>query len=108
MEMKEGKKQRRLGERAWRDLIGRCEAAGAPVREFCQREGLSISSFQRWRSRLARQTPAVSARQPARGASAASARFVDLGAVGEYAGARGSPLEIRIELGGGLVVQLRR
>jgi transposase-like protein len=47
----------------WTKILRRFESSGVGPREFCQREGLPPSSFQRWRRRLA---------------SGASADFVDL------------------------------
>jgi hypothetical protein len=36
----------------WTEILRRFESSGLTVREFCSREGLALSSFQRWRSRL--------------------------------------------------------
>ena len=36
----------------WTGIFRRFESSGVTVREFCRREGLPLSSFQRWRSRL--------------------------------------------------------
>jgi hypothetical protein len=49
---KQGSKRRRLNERAWLDLFKRFDGAGLTVEAFWQREVLSRSSFNRWRSRL--------------------------------------------------------
>ena len=45
----EGIKRKHLGEQAWRELVRRFDGAGVTVGEFCRREGVSKSSFQRWR-----------------------------------------------------------
>jgi hypothetical protein len=55
----QGNKRRRLNERAWRDLFKRFDGAGLTVEAFCQREGLSRRSFNRWRSRMTRQPVAA-------------------------------------------------
>lgn len=49
---RQGSQRRRLNERAWRELFKRFEGAGLTVEAFCKGEGLSRSSFNRWRSRL--------------------------------------------------------
>jgi hypothetical protein len=37
----------------WRQILTRFERSGLSVQAFCDREGLSASSFQRWRAKLA-------------------------------------------------------
>jgi len=44
----------RRTEKQWREILGRFEASGLSSREFCKREGLTVSSLQRWRSRCGR------------------------------------------------------
>ena len=36
----------------WTEILGRFETSGQDSREFCRREGLALSSFQRWRRQL--------------------------------------------------------
>ena len=36
----------------WSEILKRFEASGLGSRAFCRREGVSPSSFQRWRRRL--------------------------------------------------------
>jgi hypothetical protein len=48
-----GKGRVRRREAEWRDLVSRWEASGQGVREFCRGQEIQISSFQRWRQRLA-------------------------------------------------------
>ncbi len=38
----------------WTEILRRFEASGLSAREFCQGEGLAVSSLQRWRSRIDR------------------------------------------------------
>ncbi len=64
----EGMARRRSGrarrsEKEWTEVLRRFEASGEGSRAFCQREGLALSSLQRWRRRLG---------------STAGARFVEL------------------------------
>jgi len=48
----------RRSEAEWSEILGRFAASDLTVREFCRRERLSLSSFQRWRSRLGGARPA--------------------------------------------------
>ena len=36
----------------WTEILERFESSGLDTRGFCRREGLSLSSFQRWRRAL--------------------------------------------------------
>jgi hypothetical protein len=105
----QGNKRRRLNERAWRDLFKRFDGAGLTVEAFCEDEGVSRSSFNRWRSRLSTQpgvaTTAVM-REPDDQKIAPS--FVDLGLLGAAGTAATAGLELRLELGGGLSLTLVR
>jgi len=105
----EGGKRRRLTECAWRELFHRFSGAGLTVEAFCQREGLSRSSFNRWRSRLPMRSGTVAA--TAVGASdkrQSAAPFVDLGLLGAAGTAAPAGLEMRLDLGGGLSLTLVR
>jgi hypothetical protein len=48
-------RQRRT-EAEWAEILGRFQASGLGRREFCRREGLALSSFQRWRDRVRRRS----------------------------------------------------
>lgn len=105
----QGSKRRRLNERAWRELFRRFDGAGLTVEAFCKAEGLSRSSFNRWRSRLPMRAGAAAA-APA-GASDArhsAAPFVDLGLLGAASPAYPAGVELRLDLGGGLSLTLVR
>ncbi|NHZ62369.1 IS66 family insertion sequence element accessory protein TnpA [Massilia genomosp. 1] len=80
----------------WRHLLSRFATSGMSVREFCKMEKVSESSFHRRRG-----TPGVATLQGA---------FVDVGVVGAVASAdsAGKHVELRIELGDGLVLTLVR
>jgi hypothetical protein len=84
----------RRSEAEWREVLGRCEASGLSAREFCRREDLSLSSFQRWRARC-------------RAASAAP--FVELvaPAATEDPPAALADWSVELELPGGLRLRLR-
>jgi hypothetical protein len=106
---RQGVKRRRLNERAWRELFKRFDGAGLTVETFCKGEGLSRSSFNRWRSRLSRPpgiaTTAVM-REP--GHQKITPSFVDLGLLGAASAEAAAGLELRLELGGGLSLTLVR
>jgi hypothetical protein len=88
-------------EAQWRSLLSRFSGSGLSVSAFCRREAVSTASFYRWRGLLDRHAggEALAVRsEPA---------FVDLGALrGESA--RGAPVELRLDLGGGLTLHLVR
>jgi len=106
-----GKAWQRHGEQAWRTLIERQRASGMSIQTFCEREGVSRSSFGRWRSLLAkRATGAQRLEECTVGEHAAVAAprsgFVDAGML--RMGGVSEPVEVRLELGGGIVVTIRR
>lgn len=57
MRRRSGRRVRR-NEQQWAEILGRFEKSGLSSREFCRREGLAVSSLQRWRRRIG---PAVQA-----------------------------------------------
>ena len=76
---------------------------------FCKREGLNTSSFHRWRQRLA--TPTAKARTaPEPGGAtrqSAEAGFIEMGSMAA-ASAAAARLEVRLDLGAGLVLHVVR
>ena len=42
----------RRGTEQWTEILGRFESSGLPARRFCDREGVPLSSLQRWQRRL--------------------------------------------------------
>ncbi len=98
-------KRRRLSAEIWQGLLAKFAESKLTVRAFCAQEGISSSSLNYWRSRLADVGPAPASGKP--DAATAVAEFVDLGTLGE----RRSPLErfeLRLDLGGGLTLHLVR
>ncbi len=71
---------------------------------YCAREGIGIASYHRWRRLLAVPTRRAMRTMPATTAVKIAPAFVDLGAL---TGA-GSRLELRLDLGGGVVLQIAR
>lgn len=87
-----------------RAIMARFAESGLSVAAFCQRESISTSSFYRWRSLLGEPSSReVVARSPLR-ASASGAAFVDLGTLPRSR----VPLELRLDLGGGVLLHLVR
>jgi hypothetical protein len=42
----------RRTEEQWSEILRRFHSSEEGIREFCRREGLALSSFQRWQQRL--------------------------------------------------------
>lgn len=98
---------RRRTEQAWHELITRQEKSGQSVQEFCRVEGLNAWTFYGWRSRLvhgAGKRDERPARNLPRQVAKPGAQFIDLGELRESA----SRCEIRLDLGGGVVLQVVR
>jgi len=47
-------RHKRYTEAQWRKILQRFKTSGLGPREFCRKEGLALSSLQRWRSRIGR------------------------------------------------------
>lgn len=97
----QGKRIRRSAA-VWRELIARQLSSGLTVAQFCRREGLNASVFWRWRLRLKRDTEGGAVRPPA--VSVSAAPFIDLGDLRSG----GSGLEVRLDLGAGVVLSITR
>jgi putative transposase len=96
-------KRVRRGAAGWSEVLGRFGKSGLTVRSFCDREGFSPASLYRWRAIL---SGSLDLAQPPKSARLAnlSTDFVDLGAVS----ASGSRFEVRLDLGGGVLLHLVR
>ncbi|MFZ5541460.1 MAG: IS66 family insertion sequence element accessory protein TnpA [Pseudomonadota bacterium] len=104
----------------WQARLERFARDGGSVAAFCAAEGVSAWSLYRWRRKLGAEAGKV----PARTAVAKSvvravdtAGFIDVGVArvggaGEHAQsvppAAAAPVQVRIELGGGLLVRILR
>lgn len=98
----------------WRARLQRFAHAGGSVSAFCAAEGVSAWSFYRWRRRLdaaqCNGTPAAAGVKP-KASTAPTSGFIDAGVtrlIGTEAAAAAAPLEVRIELGGGIVLRILR
>ncbi|HEY4214089.1 MAG TPA: transposase [Steroidobacteraceae bacterium] len=96
----------RHSEIEWREIVERQERSGLTVRQFCEGEGLNASSLYGWRSRLREgrgdSVPAEPLPKKKRRAER-SEGFIDLGPLGT-----GARLEVRLDLGGGVLLHLVR
>lgn len=102
------KTRRHLSAQAWREVFGRFDASGESVTGFCKREGLHTSSFNRWRQRLSGQ-PTVHAKTPGKVSRPAPvASFIEMDSMALAARPSSGRLEVRLDLGGGVVLQLVR
>jgi len=75
----------------WEELIGQFERSGLSRQRFCAEASLSVSSFDYWRRKLRREQ------------SSAVPGFIELPSM-----ATGSGWDIELELGGGVVLRMRR
>ena len=96
-------RQPRRGTQAWQALMARFADSGLSAAAFCRREAIRVASFYRWRARLAASSGAV----PVRSDRVAAAGFVDLGTL-HARDPIPAVFELRLDLGGGLTLQLRR
>lgn len=82
----------------WSKVIESFHTSGETARGFCHQRGINPASFYQWRKKLA-----------AAGAPAGATSFpgfIDLGELA--AGSSAGRLEIRLDLGGGLTLQVVR
>lgn len=89
----------------WRQRLARFAANGQQIKLFCQAESVSEATFYRWRKQLAETAGAT-----------ADAGFIDVGVMPPASAvpsmtqceSAGAALEIRLDLGHGLVLQIVR
>jgi putative transposase len=95
-------KRIKRSEATWRELFARHASSGVSVLEFCRAEGINPGVFRRWRSMLKDGIRVEQSK--ARMKAKAVTPFIDIGAVG----AGRSRMEVRLELGGGVVLTVAR
>jgi sigma54-dependent transcription regulator len=101
-------------EATWRNHMARHAASGKSIATFCRDEVISQANFHVWRTKLANGANEHAARP------APQATFIDIGAVNSAVGSRATEhapapaplaipsLDIRIDLGGGVVLTIAR
>lgn len=101
MASSEGKvRRRRRSADEWRALVTRFEGSNLGAAAFCLGEGISVASLHRWRGLLAGDGDGRLETAPS---------FVDLGALAPgVPGAPAGRLEVKLDLGGGMVLHLVR
>ena len=101
-----GKSKRiRRNDTQWRALLSRFSTSGLSVAAFCEREAVSTASFYRWRGLTGRHGGGETGAVPSKSA------FVDLGTLGTPPSAPisfAAPLDLRLDLGGGVTLHLVR
>jgi hypothetical protein len=99
------KRRRRLGVAVWRDVLARFAASGLTAVAFCERERIGLQSLYRWRSKLGQSVdqPAVRTTVPAVNTANPATGFLDLGSLNPH-----SRLELRLDFGGGMILQIAR
>lgn len=106
MEQRRGR--RHLGEAAWAELLRRFDEGEETIEAFCEREGVSKSTFNRWRSRRGLGHTGASPVVRVEGREGVQRTgFVDLGALCSQPGSAGR-LELTLELGGGVTLRVAR
>jgi putative transposase len=87
-----------------RTIMSRFAESGLGVEAFCRRESISTSSFYRWRSLLDDASPRKVVPRVAANALNEASTFVNLGTLGRAH----APLELHLDLGGGVLLHLVR
>lgn len=95
-------KRIKRSEATWREIFARHVSSGMSVLEFCRAEGFNPGVFRRWRLKLNGGNAGEKA--AARTVAKAATPFIDIGAVG----ADTSRMEVRLELGDGVVLTVAR
>jgi len=85
----------------WQSLFDRFEQSGQSRDQFCHEQGLSLSSFSRWRTKLRKQTLV-------KPASSESPVFTELTSAVQPEESPVSGWDIELQLGAGVLIRLRR
>ncbi len=95
---------RRRSGAAWRGIVSRFAESGLTLREYCARERISTTSFYRARAVCGDTASGEVVGSASVTAPPAAASFLDLGTLG----GSGTRLELRLDLGGGVILQIAR
>ena len=108
--------RRRRSREQWMRLVASHGESGLSVGSYCEREHVSAASFYRWRALLGSELTRVPGAATAPRPKAREAQFVVLGMMnplplatgGDSARRCGEALELRLELGAGIVLTVSR
>jgi transposase-like protein len=90
----------------WRALMQAFSRSGQTRAQFCERHGLALSTFDRWRSQLRQEAPA---RVPKTSSSTeANALFVELAQEAKPVAVVSANWGVELDLGNGVFLRLRR
>jgi putative transposase len=92
-------------EAAWREIFARQAASGLLISQFCRQEKITPGVYRRWRTLLLGNPPGARKPRAPAGAATPAPAFVDLGALKQNGSSR---CEVRLELGGGVVLSVVR
>ena len=95
---------KRRSAQAWRAVVARFGQSGLTEEAFCEREGVGLKLFHRWRVKRSGAAARAVVDKPVRAVSSPTAEFVDLGSLQDG----GSRLEMRLDLGGGVLLHVVR
>jgi putative transposase len=95
--------RKRRSRTEWHSLLARYSRSELTVAGFCQAEGICPASFYRWQALLGKDQESRVVSLPG-----ASPGFVDLGPLDLSPRTTNPHLEIKLDLGGGLVLHLVR
>ena len=102
MSKRSARRRRRSGAE-WALIMQRFHASKLDVRTFCAQEGIGYASFYAWRHKL-EENDARSGMEPVPSVPS-SMPFIELGTL---ASSGPMPLEVEVELGGQVVLRLKR
>lgn len=91
-------------EATWREIFARQRESGLLVSQFCRQEKINPGIFRRWREGLEGSGQPAAKRLGRRSTAKPAQPFVDLGALADP----GARCEIRLELGGGVILSVVR
>jgi putative transposase len=94
---------KRRSAQAWREVVGQFAQSGLTEEAFCEREGLGVKLFHRWRFKRG-SAPMRAAADKVAAVSGPTAKFVELVPLKNG----GSRLEMRLDLGGGVLLHVVR
>ncbi|MHB8409120.1 MAG: IS66 family insertion sequence element accessory protein TnpA [Acidiferrobacterales bacterium] len=99
-----GNKQNRRAADEWRALIRAFSRSSETRTQFCEHQGLALSTFDRWRSLLRQESPARAVPNTV----LPGALFVEIAEEDKPVTTVSEGWDVELELGAGLFLRLRR